>query len=97
MLPLVDILADATTHTERAEWLFACPYWVINREHMNIRRILQQSGLLAGVAYLETVQSLTNSRRLPDGSLPHTIVLSVEIAAQDLRAAARAGVEGAEC
>jgi hypothetical protein len=96
MLPIVEILADATTHVERAEWLFACPFGVMHREHMTIRRILQGAGLIAGVSYLEAVLSLTNARRLQDGSLPQTIVLPVHIAAQELRAAARAGVEGAE-
>ncbi|MBW9113138.1 hypothetical protein JNB88_05685 [Rhizobium cauense] len=96
MLPLVDILADAATHAERADWLFRCPYWVIHREHMNIRRILQLSGLLEGVAYLDAMLSLTSARRLPDGSIPQTIVLPVHIAAHDLREAARAGASGAE-
>jgi hypothetical protein len=97
MLPIVEILADATTNAERAQWLFACPYAVMHREHMTIRRILQGAGLIAGVSYLEAVLSLNNARRLEDGTLPQTIVLPVHITAQDLRAAARAGVEGAEC
>ncbi len=95
LLPIVEQLADAIDHAERADWLFACPYGVMNREHMSIRVILQKSGLLAGVAYLEAVLSLTNAKRLPDGTLPQTIVLPVHIAAMDLRQAAQAGAEGA--
>lgn len=96
MVPIVEQLAEAGTHSERAEWLFACPYAVLHREHMNIRRILQCSGLLAGVAYLEAVLSLTCARRTVDGRIPHTIQLSVELTAHDLRAAVRAGTEGAQ-
>lgn len=95
LLPIVEQLSDAMDHTERAEWLFACPYGVMNREHMSIRVILQKAGLLSGVAYLEAVLSLTNAKRLPDGTLPQTIVMPVHIAAHDLRQAAQAGVEGA--
>lgn len=94
LLPLVELLADASTHEERAEWLLACPLGVIHREHMAIRRLLQGAGLIAGVAYLESVLSMTNARRLPDGQFPHTIMLQVHVATHDLRAAARA-VEGA--
>ncbi|EPE95728.1 hypothetical protein [Rhizobium grahamii] len=96
MLPLVDILADAGTDAERADWLFRCPYWVINREHMNIREILRQAGLHAGVAYLDAMLSLTSARRLPDGSIPQTIVMPVHIAAHDLREAARGGATEAQ-
>ena len=97
MLPIVELLADAGTHQERADWLFACPYAVMYREHMTIRRILQGAGLLAGVGYLDAVVSLASAKRLSDGTLPQTIVLQTHIAAQDLRAAARAGAEGVEC
>jgi len=95
-VPLVDILSDAKSYEEQADWLFRCPYWVINREHMNIRRILQQSGLPEGVAYLDAVLALTSATRLPDGAIPQTIVMPVHIAAHDLREAARVGASGAE-
>ena len=95
MLPIVEILAGAQTHQERAEWLFSCPYAVMHRDHMAIRRILQRAGLEAGISYLEAVVALACAKRLPDGLFPQTIIMPVQIAAHDLRAAARAGAEGA--
>lgn len=95
LLPIVEQLADADTHAERSDWLFRCPISVLHRESMAIRRILHQAGLIAGVAYLEAVLSMSNARRLPDGQFPQTVVLPVHISAQDLGAAVRA-VEGVE-
>jgi len=94
LLPIVELLADASSHEERAAWLFACPLGVIHREHMAIRRLLQKTGLIAGVAYLESVLSMTNARRLPDGQFPYTIMLQVHVASQDLRGAVAAACEG---
>ena len=96
MLPIVEIIADAQTHAERAEWLFSCPTKVIDRDHMTIRRILQRAGLIEGVGYLDAVLARGCARRLPDGRYPQTIEMAVEVAAIDLRAAARAGAEGVE-
>ncbi|MDM9619095.1 hypothetical protein [Rhizobium sp. S96] len=96
MLPIVEILADAQSHAARADWLFACPQNLVYREHMTIRRLLQKAGLLAGVGYLDALLARGDARRLPDGRYPQTIELTVELAAQDLRAAVRAGTEGAE-
>ena len=94
MLPIVEELADCQTHAERADWLMACSYGVIHREHMNIRRILQAARLVEGIAYLEAVLSMTNARRLRDGSVPITIRTSVNMAEVDLKIAARKGAAG---
>lgn len=89
MLPIVEELYDYRTHSERGLWLKRCSDGVIHREHMAIRRILQSAGLLAGIAYLEARLAAVNAVRLPDGSLPQTVVMSVNMALIDLTIATR--------
>lgn len=85
LLPIVEELADATDHTERADWLFRCPIGVIQREHMSIRRLLLRAGLTAGVAYLETIQTYANATRMPDGEARPDVLKAVNVAALALR------------
>ncbi|QRM39848.1 hypothetical protein F3X89_03820 [Rhizobium rhizogenes] len=91
MLPIVEELADSQTHAQRADWLIRCPDGVVDRDHMEIRRILQSANLLAGIAYLEARVSAVNAVRLADGNLPQTVVMAVNVARIDLRIAARQG------
>lgn len=95
-LPIIEQLADAATHGERADWLSRCPLGVIHREQVHIRVILNHRRFPEGVAYLDALLSLTNATRLPDGSSPPTVLMPVHMARIQMMEAARA-VEGAKC
>jgi hypothetical protein len=85
LLPIVERLADAADHAERADWLFRCPIGIIDREHMTIRRLLQRAGLTAGVAYLETMQAYASATRTPDGTSFPAMIEAVSKATRILK------------
>ncbi len=91
MLPIVEELAGCQSHAEREVWLNRCPDGVVGRDYMAIRRILQASGLIAGIAFLEARVAALNAVRLADGNLPQTVVMAVNAARIDLRIAVRQG------
>lgn len=89
MLPIVEELADCATHGERAAWLLRAPPFVFHREHMTLRRILQESNHRAGVAYVEAKLAEQSATRMADGSTAITILSAVYIAETDLKISAR--------
>lgn len=96
MLPLLDILADASTDSERADWLRRAPDGVVFRDHMDIRKLLQAASFDAGVNYLDARLAAVNSVRTPDGAMPQTRILALNLTLIDLNISARAGATGAE-
>lgn len=79
-LPIVDILAGATTDRARAEWLSAVPYGVIYRDGPDIAAILKAAGFEAGSGYLSALTAQVNARRAGDGRFPQTVLMATEMA-----------------
>ena len=88
-LPIIEELAACTTNAERADWLLRAPPYVFHRDHMTLRRILQERRHSAGVAYVEAKLAEQMRTRMADGSIAITIRTSVHIAETDLKISAR--------
>jgi hypothetical protein len=91
LLPIVELLADCKTDAERAQWLLSVPQGVIYRDHAAIRAVLRKAQFTLGVECLEVEFAAINATRLPDGGLPHTIVLGMQAVRSFLRDAVRKG------
>ncbi|MFK0384973.1 hypothetical protein [Agrobacterium sp. NPDC090273] len=91
LMPIVELLADCQTDAERADWLLRAPQGVIYRDHAAIRRVLQAAQFSLGVDALDLEFAAINATRLPDGGLPHTVVLGVHAVRSFLRDVARKG------
>ena len=78
LLPIVEILTEATSNQARAEWLSAVPMGVIQRDHLVIGEIFEHAGFMAGHAYLGALSAQNNARRLPDGRYPQTVLMATE-------------------
>lgn len=89
MLPIVEELADCTSHAERVAWLLRAPPFVFHRDHMVLRRILQDRRHQAGVAYVEAKLAEQTRVRMADGSIAITILAAVYAAETDLKISAR--------
>lgn len=89
MLPIIEELADCTTNAQRVDWLLRAPPYVFHRDHMTLRRILQERRHQAGVAYVEAKLAEQTRTRMADGSIAITIRTSVHIAETDLKISAR--------
>lgn len=89
LLPIVEELADCTTHEQRRAWLLAVPPSVLYRAEFAIRAVLREAGFRSGIAYLEAELSVSRSVRLEDGSLPQTRVVACNIAKIDMAIEAR--------
>jgi len=94
LLPIVELLRDCETDRERAEWLFAVPLGVIQRDHMAIRALLQAAGFEAGVRCLDAEFATLNCRRMPDGSLPFFAIHTAQIARAGMADAVRSNPTG---
>lgn len=91
LMPVVEILLECKTDAERAEWLLRAPQGVIYRDHVAIRRVLQEARFSLGLEALDVEFAAINATRLPDGGLPHTVVLGVHAVRSSLRDVARKG------
>jgi len=91
LMPIVEILADCQTDAARADWLLRAPQGVIYRDHTDIRRVLQAAHFSLGVDALDVEFAAINATRLPDGGLPHTVVLGVHAVRSFLRDVVRKG------
>ena len=91
LMPIVEILADCQTDAARADWLLRAPQGVIYRDHTTIRRVLQEAHFTLGVDALDVEFAAINATRLPDGGLPHSVVLGVHAVRSFLRDVVRKG------
>ncbi|MBO9099983.1 MULTISPECIES: hypothetical protein [unclassified Rhizobium] len=53
LLPILDELADCQTNLQRAQWLFACPFGILQGHGYRIKEILNDAGFMAGVEYVD--------------------------------------------
>lgn len=63
LLPIIEQLADAKSHGERARWLLACPVDILGRYDMTIRNRLMHGGFLPGIDYLNDLRVLLSGTR----------------------------------
>lgn len=68
LLPIIEELANAGSHQERARWLLRCPPGYLGKYEMTIRNRLRLAGFLAGVEYLETERLVVWMPRKEDGN-----------------------------
>lgn len=65
LLPIIQQLADARNHQERAAWLRSCPIIEMRRHDSTIRNRLQLAGFHAGVSYVDELFVLMCATRDP--------------------------------
>lgn len=65
LLPIIEQLADARTHAERADWLSRCPIGILGKYRFTIVNRLRVSGFFAGIEYVETVGAILGAVRHP--------------------------------
>ena len=53
LLPILDELRDCQTDMQRAQWLLACPFGILQGHDYRIKEILDDAGFVAGVAYVD--------------------------------------------
>lgn len=69
LLPIIEILADAKCHADRAEWLLACPIAILRKYDMTIRNRLMHAECAGGLSYLEDLSTVLNATRDPQHGL----------------------------
>jgi hypothetical protein len=74
----VEILQDAETDRERAIWLETVPEGIVQRDLIEIDRILRDVGFVTGRGYLSALFAKNNARRLAGGRYPWTVLTAVE-------------------
>ena len=90
-LPILDDLRRLETDDERADWLLRLPLFLFVSRWKQIRDVLDECGFRAGVSYIEAEKAALHARRLPDGTMPQSVVLAAHMARIDLKVAARGG------
>lgn len=65
LLPIIEELANARSHEDRAAWLLSCPFGILRKYDFTIRNRLLNAGFPAGLDYLEVVGLALNSVRDP--------------------------------
>lgn len=63
LLPIIDLLAGARSHRERAEWLLSCPIAILRRYDMTIRNRLMLAGSQGCLVYIEAMRAVMDSTR----------------------------------
>lgn len=66
LLPIVQMLAEAKTHVERAEWLLSCPIIFLRKYDGTIRNRLEHAGCVGGLSYLHELEVVLTATRDPD-------------------------------
>lgn len=93
MLPIVETLASATSHQERAEWLLSVPQIYLYREQVDIARILRDADFTPGERLLqEEIACLLTAR--DGGDLPYEAGLARGTARLRVKLIAREAVRG---
>lgn len=88
LLPIIAQLADATHHTDRADWLLRCPLDILGRYDGTIRNRLMHAGFQAGIRYLDDIRIMKCAVRREDGHLSLVQTDMLSDASERLRAAA---------
>jgi hypothetical protein len=78
LLPIIEKLASAAHHADRATWLLRCPIDILGRYDGTIRNRLMHAGFHAGIRYLDDIRIIKSAVRREDGhlSLSQTDMLS---------------------
>ncbi|MBZ5760262.1 hypothetical protein LAV84_06835 [Rhizobium sp. VS19-DR104.2] len=53
LLPILEELLDCQTDLQRAQWLLACPFGILQGHGYRIKEILDDAGFVAGVEYVD--------------------------------------------
>ena len=93
-LPVIDQLADAENHTERAAWLLSCPLAILVAHEGAIRAVMRQAGFRFGVLYLEDICTVSRATRA-DGAWSEAAGEILEYANEKMRAVIAAEDGGA--
>ncbi|MDW5313747.1 hypothetical protein [Rhizobium sp. PL01] len=88
LLPIIEQLAAAAHHADRANWLLRCPLDILGRYDGTIRNRLMHAGFPAGIGYLDELRTVKCAVRREDGQLSLAQTDMLSDAAERLRAAA---------
>lgn len=69
LLPIIEMLEQASDHAARAQWLLCCPFDILGRYETTIRNRLMHAGFPAGLRYLDDIRVVKSAVRREDGQL----------------------------
>lgn len=93
-LPTVEEITKLPDNAARAQWLMRAPDGWYYAYLGSICKELDDCQFYAGRAYAMARHAVASCVRLDDGSVPHTIMLSLQIAHGDLNVLIQKGAMG---
>lgn len=93
-IPTVEEIVDLPDNAARALWLLRAPDGWYYAYLGSICRELELCQFVEGRTYAMARHNVASCVRLDDGSVPHTIMLSLQVAHGDLSVLIRKGARG---
>lgn len=93
MLPIIEQLANAPNHAERARWLLRVPEHVLSRDQVVIHALLAAADFQDGLKALAAEVAASSAVRDERGGIPQAIRFTREYARIGLAILARDGAD----